>query len=144
MSKEKNENQPLNEAADLASNNYMGVGKGPGQSAMVLKPGRITLADIVKQAHDWENEMNKAPNRLPYPLQDGLAEQLGKLYVDAVVIKDKVAQSAENPIIKYNTKAIKEMKSIYKKLSAVADAIKSTSAEIDGLSVGTSTPEDHA
>ena len=100
--------------------------------------------DLIKQAGDWENEMGKAPNRLPYPLQDGLSDQLGKLYVDTLEVKDKVAQSAKHSIIKDNERAIKTVKLIHKKLSTIAQAIKSVSSDIDGLSVGTSVPEDHA
>lgn len=144
MSKEKKENTNLFEDMQLGANNYLGVGGGHGQNAMQLKPGKVTLLDLLKQAQDWENEMGKAPNRLPFPLQDGLSDQLGNLYVDACGIKDKVAQSAKFSIIKDNTSAFKAVKNIHKKLSIIADAIKEVASDIDGLAVGTSVPEDHA
>lgn len=144
MSKEKEENITIFEDMQLGANNYLGVGGGAGQSAMQLKPGKVTLLDLLKQAQDWENEMGKAPNRLPYPLQDGLSDQLGNLYVDACGVKDKVAQSAKFSIIKDNTKAFKAVKTIHKKLSIIADAIKEVAGDIDNLSCGTSAEEDHA
>jgi len=144
MSKEKGKKKTIFEDMNIGSNNYLGVGGGAGQAAMTHKPGKVTLLDLIKQAGDWENEMGKAPNRLPYPLQDGLSDQLGKLYVDTLQVKDKVAQSAKHSIIKDNERAIKTVKKIHKKLSTIAAAIKSVSSDIDGLSVGTSVPEDHA
>lgn len=127
-----------------ASNNYLGVGGGPGQSAMSLKPGKVTLLDLVKQANNWEVEMGKAPNRLPYPLQDGLSDQLGQLYVDTNQIKSKVAESAKFSIIKDNKTANKAVMKIVQKLSAIESAIKSVAIDIDDLGVGTSTNEFHA
>ena len=38
MSQEKNENKIVFEDLQIGSNKYLGVGKGPGQSAMSLKP----------------------------------------------------------------------------------------------------------
>ena len=111
---------------------------------MTLKPGKVTLLDLLKQAQDWENEMGKAPNRLPFPLQDGLSDQLGELYVQATEIKRKVADSAKYSIIKDNESAMKSVKKIHKKLSLIGAAIKDVVKDLDGLGVGTSVPEDHA
>jgi hypothetical protein len=144
MEQENTEKNILFEDLQMGSNNYLGVGKGPGQSAMQLKPGKVTLLDLVKQAHEWENEMGKAPNRLPYPLQDGLSDQLGQLYVDASTIKSKVAESGKFSIIKDNKTASKAVMKIVKKLSAIEQAIKSIAIDIDELGVGTSTSEFHA
>ena len=122
----------------------MGVGKGAGQSAMQLKPGRVTLMDLVKQAQDWENEMGKAPNRLPYPLQDGVCERLGDLYISTMEIKQLVAQSATHSIIKDNKTANEAVSKVHKKLSIIGAAIKDVVSDLDNLGVGTSTTEDHA
>ena len=124
MSQEKDKKSMISEDLQMGSNNFMGVGKGPGQSAMSLKPGRVTLMDLVKQAQDWENDMGKAPNRLPYPLQDGVCERLGDLYIDTMDIKNLVAQSAAHSIIKDNTTANQAVKKIHKKLSTIGAAIK--------------------
>ena len=144
MSREKKKKNVLFEDFQVGSNNFLGVGGGPGQSAMSLKPGKVTLLDLLKQAQDWENEMGKAPNRLPFPLQDGLTDQLGQLYVDVLEVKNKVAQSAKNSIIKDNERAAKSVKKIHKKLNVIAAAIKDIATDIDGISVGTSAPEEHA
>jgi hypothetical protein len=144
MSQEKNKKHTLFEDLQVGSNNFMGVGKGPGQSSMQLKPNKITLMDLIKQAQDWENEMGKAPNRLPYPLQDGLGEQLGELYVKSVEIKNKVAESGKFSIIKDNEKAYEAVQRIHKKLSAVGAAIQDIVDDIDDLGIGTSAPEFHA
>lgn len=144
MSEEKNENKLFFEDLSMGSNNYLGVGGGAGQAAMSLKPGKVTLMDLIKQAQDWENEMGKAPNRLPYPLQDGLSDQLGKLYVDAMEVKNKVAQSAKHSIIKDNERAFKAVKKIHKKLAVIGQAIKDIAEDIDDLSVGTAAAEEHA
>ena len=144
MNQENDKKHTLFEDLQMGSNNYLGVGGGAGQSAMSLKPGKVTLLDLVKQAQDWENEMGKAPNRLPYPLQDGLSDQLGQLYVDAAQVKSKVAQSTKFSIIKDNTKAMKAVKNIHKKMSVICAAIKDVASDIDDLGVGTSVPEDHA
>lgn len=144
MDSEKKKNGILFEDLQMGSNNFMGVGKGPGQSAMVHKPGKVTLLDLLKQAGDWENEMSKAPNRLPYPLQDGLSDQLGELYISTEEIKNKVAQSAKNSIIKDNKTAMKAVKKIHKKLTVMCAAIKDVVKDLDQLGVGTSVPEDHA
>lgn len=144
MSNKKKENEAIFEDFNTGSNNYLGVGGGAGQSAMSLKPGKVTLMDLIKQAGEWENEMGKAPNRLPFPLQDGLSEQLGNLYVDAMEIKNKVAQSAKHSIIKDNTKAIKAVKKIHKKLSVIGAAIKDIASDIDDLTIGSAVDEDHA
>ena len=144
MSQEKNKKETLFEDLNAGSNNYMGTGKGAGQSSMALKPKKITLMDLIKQAQDWENEMGKAPNRLPYPLQDGLGEQLGDLYVKNEEIKSKVAESTKFSIIKDNKQASKAVMKIIKKLSAIEQAIKSIAIDIDDIGVGTSTGEFHA
>lgn len=144
MKQENDKKHTLFEDLQTGSNNYLGTGGGAGQSAMQLKPGKVTLLDLVKQAQDWENEMGKAPNRLPYPLQDGLSDQLGQLYVDASQVKSKVALSTKFSIIKDNEKAMKSVKKIHKKLSTICEAIKSVASDIDEIGVGTSTPEDHA
>ena len=144
MSQEKNKKDTLFEDLQVGSNNFMGVGKGPGQSSMQLKPQKITLMDLIKQAQDWESEMGKAPNRLPYPLQDGLGEQLGDLYVKSVEIKNKVAESAKFSIIKDNERANEAVQRIHKKLSAVGAAIQDIVEDIDNLGVGTASSEFHA
>ncbi|NDG52934.1 MAG: hypothetical protein EBY39_07910 [Flavobacteriia bacterium] len=144
MSEEKNKKSVLFEDLQMGSNNYMGVGKGPGQSAMTLKPQKVTLLDLIKQAKNWEEEMGKAPNRLPYPLQDGLSEQIGDLYVKTVEIRSKVAESAKYSIIKDNESAYKSVKNVHTKLSKICEAIKDVVADLDGLSVGTATDEFHA
>lgn len=144
MDSEKKKNNVLFEDLQMGSTNYLGVGKGQGQSAMQLKPGKITLLDLLKQAKDWDEEMHRAPNRLPYPLQDGLSDQLGQLFVDASQVMDKVAQSTKNSIIKDNKQAMKSIKKIHRKMSIICQAIKSVAEDLDGLSVGTSSPHDHA
>jgi hypothetical protein len=144
MKQKNDKKQAIFEDLQTGSNNYLGVGGGAGQSAMSLKPGKVTLLDLVKQANEWENEMGKAPNRLPYPLQDGLSDQLGQLYVDAAQVKSKVAQSTKFSIIKDNDKAMNSVKKIHKKLSTICAAIKDVASDIDEISVGTSAPEDHA
>ena len=144
MSQEKNENKIVFEDLQIGSNNYLGVGKGPGQSSMSLKPNKITLLDLIKQANDWENEMGKAPNRLPYPLQDGLSEQIGDLYVRTVEIKQKVAESSKYSIIKDNEQAYKSVGNIHRKLAAIGEAIKEVVQDLDGLGVGSATKEFHA
>lgn len=144
MSQEIDKKTVISEDATMGSSNYLGVGKGAGQSAMQLKPGRVTLMDLVKQAQDWENEMGKAPNRLPYPLQDGVCERIGDLYVDVMDIKNLVAQSAVHSIIKDNKTANEAVKKVHKKLSVIGAAIKDIVSDLDNLGVGTSAPEDHA
>ena len=118
MDSEKKKNNVLFEDLQMGSTNYLGVGKGQGQSAMQLKPGKITLLDLLKQAKDWDEEMHRAPNRLPYPLQDGLSDQLGQLFVDASQVMDKVAQSTKNSIIKDNKQAMKSIKKIHRNKKA--------------------------
>ena len=120
------------------------MGKGAGQTGMVHKPGKVTLLDLLKQAGDWEQEMQKAPNRLPYPLQDGLSDQLGELYIATQEIKNKVAQSTKSHIIKDNKTAMKAIQKIHKKLSVMSGAIQEVVKDLDELGVGTSTKEDHA
>ena len=144
MEQENQKNKTIFEDLQMGSNNYLGVGGGPGQSAMSLKPGKVTLLDLIKQADEWENEMGKAPNRLPYPLQDGLSEQLGQLYIDTNQVKNKVADSAKFSIIKDNKTANKAVMKIIHRLSAIEAAIKTVAVDIDDLGVGTSTNEFHA
>ena len=145
MSSEKNKNKVLFEDLTMGSTGYAGgMGKGPGQTGMVHKPGKVTLLDLLRQAGEWEKEMQKAPNRLPYPLQDGLSDQLGDLYISTEEIKNKVAQSAKSHIIKDNKTAMKAVKNIHKKLSVMCGAIKEIVNDLDSLGVGTSAPEDHA
>ena len=144
MTEEKKENKTLFEDMSLGSNNYLGVGGGAGQSAMQLKPGKVTLMDLLKQANEWEQEMGKAPNRLPYPLQDGLSERLAELFVSTSEIKNTVEQSAKHSIIRDNEQAIKSVKAIHDKLTKIEETIKAVVQDIDGLSVGTSAPPEHA
>lgn len=144
MDSEKNKKVTLFEDLQIGSNNFLGIGKGPGQSAMTHKPGKVTLLDLLSQAKSWEAEMDKAPNRLPYPLQDGLCEQLGELYISVEEIKSKVAQSAKNSIIKDNETAMKSIKKIHKKMSVIGAAIQDVVNDLDGLGVGTSAAEFHA
>lgn len=144
MTDEKKENKTLFEDMSLGSNNYLGVGGGAGQSAMSLKPGKVTLMDLLKQANEWELEMGKAPNRLPYPLQDGLSDRIGELYISTSEIKNTVEQSAKHSIIRDNKQALKSVKMIHDKLSKIEEIIKEVVQDIDGLSVGTSAPPEHA
>jgi hypothetical protein len=144
MSKEKNKKVTLFEDLQVGSNNYMGVGKGPGQSGMSHKPKKVTLMDLINQSKEWEEQMQKAPNRLPFPLQDGLSEQIGELYVQTAEIKQKVADSARYSIIKDNESAYKSVKNVHTKLSKICDAIKDVVSDLDGLSVGSATDEFHA
>lgn len=144
MSEEKNKKQVLFEDLQIGSNNFTGVGKGPGQSAMTHKPQKVTLLDLLKQAKNWEEEMGKAPNRLPFPLQDGLSEQIGDLYVRTAEIRQKVADSTKYSIIKDNESASKSVQKVHNKLSAICSAIKDVVQDLDGLSVGTATDEFHA
>lgn len=143
MSQEKSKKGILFEDLQVGSNNFMGMGKGPGQSTMQLKPGKITLMDLIKQAKDWDSEMGKAPNRLPFPLQDGLSDQLGELYVKTEEIKNKVAESGKYSIIKDNEKANEAVKRVHKKLAILGSAIKDIVNDLDDLSVGTSSSEFH-
>lgn len=144
MDSEKNQNKALFEDLQMGSNNFLGVGGSAGQSAMTLKPGKVTLLDLIDQAKDWEEEMNRAPNRLPFPLQEGLSDQLGELYIDTAEIKSKVAQSVKFSIIKDNETMLKAVKKIHKKLSAIEQTIKEVVSDLDQLSVDTSVPPDHA
>ena len=61
MTTEKSESL-LFEDLTVASNNALGVGDTSG---MNLKPKKVSLFDLVKQAKDWESEITRAPNRLP-------------------------------------------------------------------------------
>lgn len=144
MDPEKNKLQSLYEDLQLGSNNYLGVGGGPGQSAMTLKPGKVTLLDLIDQAKGWEEQMSRAPNRLPYPLQDGLSDQLGELYISAVDIKSKVAQSAKYSIIKDNENIMNAVKKIHKRLSLIEQEIKNVVKDLDQLGVDTAVGTDHA
>lgn len=144
MDSEKNKNKTIFEDLQMGSNNYLGVGGSAGSSAMTLKPGKVTLLDLIDQAKDWEEEMNRAPNRLPFPLQEGLSDQLGELYIDTADIKSKVAQSVKFSIIKDNETMLKAVKKIHKKLSAIERTIKEVVSDLDQLSVDTSVPPDHA
>lgn len=144
MDPEKNKLQSLYEDLQLGSNNYLGVGGGPGQSAMTLKPGKVTLLDLIDQAKGWEEQMSRAPNQLPYPLQDGLSDQLGELYISAVDIKSKVAQSAKYSIIKDNENIMNAVKKIHKRLSLIEQEIKNVVKDLDQLGVDTAVGTDHA
>ena len=144
MSDKKTKRKTLFEDLNVASNNYLGVGGGPGQSAMSLKPGKVTLMDLIKKADEWELEMGKAPNRLPYPLQDGFCDRVGELYVLTAEIKSTVEQSGKHSIIRDNEQALKTMKTIHEKLTKMEEMIKSVVNDIDGISVGTAAPPDHA
>jgi hypothetical protein len=144
MSQEINKKQTLFEDLQIGSNNFMGTGKGPGQSAMSLKPAKVTLMDLIKQANDWESEMGKAPNRLPFPLQDGLSDRLGDLFVKTQEIKSEVAESTKYSIIKDNKKAYEAIKRIHKKLTTIGAAIQDVVEDIDNIGVGSSSPEYHA
>ena len=144
MDSEKNKLQSLYEDLQLGSNNYLGVGGGPGQSAMTLKPGKVTLLDLIDQAKGWEEQMSRAPNRLPYPLQEGLSDQLGELYISAVDIKSKVAQSAKYSIIKDNENMMNAVKKIHKRLSLIEQEIKNVVKDLDQLGVDTAVGTDHA
>lgn len=144
MSDKKTERKTIFEDLNVASNNYLGVGGGPGQAAMSLKPGKVTLMDLLKKADEWELEMGRAPNRLPYPLQDGFSDRVGELYVLAAEIKSTVEQSGKHSIIRDNKQALKSMKKIHDKLTKIEDIIKSVVNDIDGISVGTSAPPEHA
>lgn len=144
MDSEKNKLQSLYEDLQLGSNNYLGVGGGPGQSAMTLKPGKVTLLDLIDQAKNWEEQMSRAPNRLPFPLQDGLSDQLGELYIGATDIKSKVAQSAKFSIIKDNENMMNAVKKIHKRLSLIEQEIRNVVKDLDQLGVDTATGTDHA
>ena len=144
MSDKKTERKTIFEDLNVASNNYLGVGGGPGQAAMSLKPGKVTLMDLLKKADELELEMGRAPNRLPYPLQDGFSDRVGELYVLAAEIKSTVEQSGKHSIIRDNKQALKSMKKIHDKLTKIEDIIKSVVNDIDGISVGTSAPPEHA
>lgn len=144
MDSEKNKLQSLYEDLQLGSNNYLGVGGGPGQSAMTLKPGKVTLMDLIDQAKNWEEQMSRAPNRLPFPLQSGLSDQLGELYIGAADIKSKVAQSAKFSIIKDNENMMNAVKKIHKRLALIEQEIKNVVKDLDQLGVDTATKTDHA
>ena len=144
MESEKKKKPVLFEDLTASSGFVGGMGKGPGQTGMVHKPGKVTLLDLLKQAGDWEQEMQKAPNRLPFPLQDGVGDQLGELYIMTQEIKSKVAQSAKSHIIKDSETAMKAVNKIHKKLSVMCGAIQEIVKDLDSLGVGTSAKEDHA
>lgn len=141
---QENSKKTILEDLQVGSNNFMGVGKGPGQSSMQLKPAKVTIMDLIKQAQDWENEMGKAPNQLPFPLQNGLSDKLGDVYVQIEEIKNQVAQSGKFSIIKDNEKANKTVQLVYKKLATIGAALQDVVDDLDNLGVGTSAPEFHA
>lgn len=141
---QENDKKTVLEDLQVGSNNFMGVGKGPGQSSMQLKPAKVTIMDLIKQAQDWENEMGRAPNQLPFPLQSGLSDKLGDLYVSVEEIKSEVAQSGKYSIIKDNETASKAVQLVHKKLSTIGAAIQDVVDDLDNLGVGTSSPSFHA
>lgn len=144
MTEEKKATDTLFEDLTTGSSNYLGTGGGQGQSAMQLKPGKVTLMDLLKQANAWEIEMGKAPNRLPYPLHDGFSDRIGELFISTSEIKSTVEQSVKHSIIRDNKQAMKSVKTIYAKLTKIEEIIKEVVQDIDGLSVGTSAPPEHA
>lgn len=140
MTTEKSESL-LFEDLTVASNNALGVGDTSG---MNLKPKKVSLFDLVKQAKDWESEITRAPNRLPFPLSDGVGEDLSDLYIKTAEIQNKIAQAAKSSIIKDNEKAKKDTEKIYKRLSAIKVQVKKIVSDIDNMDVGTDADEFHA
>tara|TARA_Y100000310_G_C20249711_1_gene608517 strand:- start:94 stop:516 length:423 start_codon:yes stop_codon:yes gene_type:complete len=140
MSKEKSESL-LFEDLTVASNNALGVGDPSG---MNLKPKKVSLFDLVKQAGEWEKEITKAPNRLPFPLSDGVSDDLSELYIAAADIQNKVAQAAKSSIISDNENAKKQVKKVYKRLSIIKAQVKKIVNDIDDMGIGTEADEFHA
>lgn len=113
----------------------------PGGQYMQLtgtteNPRQVNLLDIVKFQKYLEDEVTRAPRTLPAPMNGGMIDQIGDIYISANNIQSELQQVLQNPLIADNKDAEKTIKTIYKKLSHIKMIIKSLSNDLDGLEMG--------
>lgn len=113
----------------------------PGGQYMQLNgttenPRQVNLLDIVKFQKYLEKEVTRAPNTLPTPMNGGMIDQIGDIYISANTLQSELQQVLQNPLIADNEDAEKTIKTIYKKLSHIKMIIKSISKDLDGLAIG--------
>ena len=99
-------------------------------------PRQVNLLDIVNFQKYLEDELTRAPRNLPSPMNGGLIDQIGDIYVAANTIQSELQKVLQNPLVVDSTDTLNTLKKMYKKFTHIKLIIKSLSNDIDNLEVG--------
>jgi len=100
-----------------------------------LAPRKVSILDLVQQQNKMQDDIDKAPDIIPAPLNNGIIDHIGNLYITSMDIRDILSQAQNNPLVRDNEKANKIVSKMKTKLEKISEAIKSLGSDIDELSV---------
>jgi len=101
-------------------------------------PRKVNLLDIVNFQKYLEDESTRAPKTLPAPMNGGMIDQIGDIYIAANTIQSELHQVLQNPLVTDNETVQKTLKRMYKKFSHIKMLIKSISNDLDEMDVSSS------
>lgn len=96
-------------------------------------PRKVNLLDIVNFQKYLEDETTRAPKTLPAPMNGGLVDQIGDMYIAANTIQSELHKVLANPLVVDDKEVQKTLKKMYKKFSHIKMIIKSISNDLDQL-----------
>ena len=96
-------------------------------------PRKVNLLDIVNFQKYLEDETTRAPKTLPAPMNGGMVDQIGDIYIAANTIQSELHKVLANPLVVDDKEVQKTLKKMYKKFSHVKMIIKSVSNDLDQL-----------
>lgn len=101
-------------------------------------PRKVNLLDIVNFQKYLEDESTRAPKNLPAPMNGGMIDQIGDIYIAANTIQSELHQVLQNPLVTDNESVQKTLKKMYKKFAHIKMIIKSVSNDLDEMDVSSS------
>lgn len=101
-------------------------------------PRKVNLLDIVNFQKYLEDEATRAPKTLPSPMNGGMIDQIGDIYVAANTIQSELHGVLANPLVADDPEVQQTLKKMYKKFSHIKMLIKSISNDLDNLELSNS------
>ena len=96
-------------------------------------PRKVNLLYILNFQKYLEDETTRAPKTLPAPMNGGMVDQIGDIYIAANTIQSELHKVLANPLVVDDKEVQKTLKKMYKKFSHVKMIIKSVSNDLDQL-----------
>jgi len=98
-----------------------------------MQPRKVNILDLVDQQRKYADASDKAPNVVPYPLNHGVVEKIGDLFINSHDIKMELKRAYKNPVLEGKKKAKKAMHDMYKNLGKIQDLVEAISEQLDEL-----------
>ena len=100
-----------------------------------LKPRKVSIVDLITQYNKLNQDMEKAPNILPAPLNNGIVDHIGDTVTSLESVRMALAEVVENPLIRDNEDSREVVGNMLDKIELIKKGIVSLADDLDDLAV---------